>query len=432
MFMEMRLGKTLVAIRWAMTRPRARRVLVCCPVEVIRSWRRELEIEGERLVELRGPDRLERMSAERRSGARWFAVNYENTRVGGHRTKGGKPRAVPSAVAAAEWDVVILDESTAIRSPRSQTTRVALAYLARATYKAVLTGLPNPESADDYVTQFCFLSGRFMGARNYWEWRARNMIPLQTRAWAVKRGATARIREEVHRRAFVLSRKSAGIGNMKMRETRHVQLPAAIKREMRRAERDFEVGDLLTNNKLVTLTWLQRLAGGQFPDERLRHDAKMVELAKLLTGELADQPAVVWARYTAEIDRAVETLERARVSALAVKGGAFGRKHNGDNVDRFARGNCRVLVCQSQCLKMGVDLSRASAAIYISNYFDYEIRAQSEDRIEHPLKREPLLILDIVAEGTIDEDVIDALREKRASAGLVLRKFLERRAAPCP
>lgn len=429
--MEMRLGKTIVARRWAVTRPRAKRILVACPIEIIRSWRKELALEGEELVELRGPDRVERMWEARRGGARWFAVNFENLRVGGHRTKGGKPIAVPSEIALADWDVVIIDESTAIRSPRSQITKVALGWLSRARYKAILTGLPNPEGADDYVTQFCFLFGEFMGCRNYWDWRARNMIPLPTRDWAPRRGVIGRVREEVHRRAFVLSRKDAGIGNRKMREPRYVQLPAAIRREMRSAEKDFEAGDLMTNNKLVTLMWMQRLAGGRFPDDRLWHDAKMRELVKLATGELRGQPIVVWARYTDEIDAACKALESAGIRALRVKGKLFGRKHNADHIDRFMAGDADALVCQPQCVAKGVDLSRASIAIYLSNYFDYEVRAQSEDRIEHPLKREPLLILDILAEDTIDEDILEALKDKRFDSGLILRRFLERRSEPC-
>lgn len=429
--MEMRLGKTLVTIRWARTRPRARRILIACPIEVIRSWRKELALEGEELVELRGKDCVERMWEARRSGAKWFAVSVENLRIGGQRTPGDKPKAVPSEIALADWDVVIIDESTVIRSPRAQITKVALRYLSRARYKAILSGLPNPEGADDYVTQFCFLFGEFMGARNYWDWRQRYMMPLPTKAWVVKRGVIGKVREEVHHRAFVLSRKDAGIGNRKMPSVRYVQFPKKLRSEMRAAEKDFEVGNQMTNNKLVTLMWMQRLAGGHFPDDRYWHAAKTNELVRLLKGELKGQPVLVWARYTDEIDRTHEALEALGISSLRIKGGAFGRKHNEKHIDQFMAGEARVLICQAKCVGRGIDLSRASVCIYLSNYFDYEIRAQSEDRIVNPFKKQevPLLIIDIVAEDTIDEDILTAIKDKRADAGLVLRQFLERRAA---
>jgi hypothetical protein len=65
---------------------------------------------------------------------------------------------------------------------------------------------------------------------------------------------------------------------------------------------------------------------------------------------------------------------------------------------------------------MGVDLSEAEVAIVLSNYFDFEIRAQMEDRIVHPKKARPALIVDIVAESSIDEDVLQALVDKRTDS----------------
>jgi hypothetical protein len=53
------------------------------------------------------------------------------------------------------------------------------------------------------------------------------------------------------------------------------------------------------------------------------------------------------------------------------------------------------------------------------------VRTQLEDRIVHPMKREPALIVDIVAQGTIDEDFVEALGDKRVEAGLFTRRFLD-------
>ncbi len=69
-----------------------------------------------------------------------------------------------------------------------------------------------------------------------------------------------------------------------------------------------------------------------------------------------------------------------------------------------------------QCGKFGLDLSAASTAIYYSNGFSHEDRAQSEDRIEHLRKREPLLFVDLVTRGSTDRTVLSLLRQK-VSAG---------------
>jgi len=65
---------------------------------------------------------------------------------------------------------------------------------------------------------------------------------------------------------------------------------------------------------------------------------------------------------------------------------------------------------------MGVDLSRADTIIFYSNWYDYEIRTQFEDRVIHPLKKVPVLIVDIVIENTLDEAMPLTLQKKGINA----------------
>jgi hypothetical protein len=44
------------------------------------------------------------------------------------------------------------------------------------------------------------------------------------------------------------------------------------------------------------------------------------------------------------------------------------------------------------------------------------MRAQSEKRIEHPMKKDGLLIIDLLMRGTVDEDVYEVLREKKVES----------------
>jgi SNF2 family DNA or RNA helicase len=79
---------------------------------------------------------------------------------------------------------------------------------------------------------------------------------------------------------------------------------------------------------------------------------------------------------------------------------------------------------------MGLDFSAASTAIYYSNSLNPEDRLQSEDRIVHPAKREPLLYIDLLTRGSVDEDIHLALQDKGAESKFflsrVLRNFKER------
>jgi SNF2 family DNA or RNA helicase len=45
--------------------------------------------------------------------------------------------------------------------------------------------------------------------------------------------------------------------------------------------------------------------------------------------------------------------------------------------------------------------------------YSCEARVQSEDRIIHPQKKTPLLYIDLVSKGTIEEDVLKILQRKK-------------------
>jgi hypothetical protein len=424
-WMSMRLGKTLAAKRWAQTRPGARHTLVVAPLAALPGWRRELLADGEPehsiadLSTSRSGDRLEAVERAADEGARWFLVNPRKLTVTGQRTRGGKPKAVPSRLSLVPWDAVLFDESTTIRSPRAQVTRVAIDWLSRATYCACLSGLPNPESSQDFVTQMLFLFGEFMGHRSFWTWRQEFMRASDCGGWEVEWKARGAIRAEVRRLSFVMSKSEAGIGSRLMRETRYVSLPARVAREIRSAQRDMEIGDQLTNCVLESMTWQAQLAGGRFPhDPALHHDRKLRELVYLATGELSQEPLVVAARFTAELVAARDALERAGVSTVLVHGGARG------DLGLFRSGEARALVCQPKVLQMGVDLSTSSTMICLSRWWDHEVNAQFEERTEHPSKKEPRLVVDIVAQDTIDEDVVEALSDKESEARSFTREFL--------
>ncbi len=423
--MEMRLGKTMLTIRWATTRPRVERILVTCPMGAVRSWRDELAEEGQPepgLLLGSANDRLDGFDKNRL----WHIINFEGLLKPGHKTKGGKTKVTPSEWALIPWDVVIVDESPRIRSVRAQITKIFLQEMALAPYKALLTGLPAPEGPEGYVTQMLFLRGEFMGCSNFYQWRRRHMNQLPMGAWIMKNKSVPRVRAEIHKHCFVMSRKDAGLGNVFVHRKRHVQLPAKTMAALKELEEELEVAGRITKNVLTVMIWAAQIAGGTF--KGLEHSAKVNELLYLLGGELRQEQVVVWARFTAELWKIRAALVKAGITHQVVTGGK-GRVGNDQAIIDFKMGQARVLVAQPKCIQMGVDLSCSSTLIYYSNYFDYEIRAQTRDRIEHMMKKEAMLVIDLVAEGTIDEDIVESLKHKRANAQTILRRFLSRRRA---
>ena len=72
----------------------------------------------------------------------------------------------------------------------------------------------------------------------------------------------------------------------------------------------------------------------------------------------------------------------------------------------------RFLVGNPQTGGRGLTLTAANTVIYYSNGYDLEIRLQSEDRAHRIGQMNKVLYVDIVAEKTVDEKIIKALKSK--------------------
>ena len=63
--------------------------------------------------------------------------------------------------------------------------------------------------------------------------------------------------------------------------------------------------------------------------------------------------------------------------------------------------------------------------IYYSNGYDLEKRQQSEARIDRIGQRRPMTYIDIIAEDTVDERIVKALRKKINIATQVMGEELK-------
>ena len=427
LFMEMRLGKTSVAIRWAMDkvgRETRARILVVAPSTTLYGWHDELQLEGIHatdivsMVGMTGPQKVNAVQQPRlASRPTWFLLNYES--VWRYAALWQHP-----------WDAIILDESTRIKNPGSKTTKALLnRYVAD--YRMILTGSPNPEGLENFFTQMCFVrGGSFMGFRNFWGWRDRWFLQIGYE-WHPKRGAREAIKQAVTEDAFSMTRKQADIGSVLLRETRTVPMNPAQRKLWREIRKEFKFTSPVTGDETETKyagarqVWLERIAGGFSPDKHLLSDAKAKELASLLEDELEGEPLVVWFRFNTEIAFVAQFLTSRGYTVTRLTG-ATSIDDRRARLKKFQTGKAQVILVQEALGQYGLNLSVSDTEVYYSNAWSYEMRTQSQDRIIHPSKRHPLLAIDLVTEGTTDEDVVATLADKRVDANSFTSTLLKR------
>lgn len=414
LYLEMRLGKTLVAIRWVKYNKNSiSNVLVLAPKSVLPTWASQLKEEKQNFQIPTGTleERFEQVN-NGKSG--WTLLNYEAVTL------------FPDFLSF-DWDCLILDESTAIRNPSSQITKLLLSHTDRIKYKAILSGLPAPESPMDYFCQMRFLYDSFMHQQTYWHWRNKYCTQVGY-SWEVKKSWIPVIKEEIHKLAFILTRKEAGIGSKKIYEERFVESNAvqrALTKDVdKKLKYTHENKEEFTKYATTKYLWLARIAGGFTPKEEITliSDKKLKELVYLLENDLKGEQIIIWFRFNNELNYVRNEL----IKRLKLNVGIFTADEKcGINEDMTLKKELDVMCAQERSGKMGLPWHDSSAMIFYSNWYDYEVRAQCEDRGVHPMKKEPYLIIDLITQDSIDEKAVELLKKKKLVAKYFMKKLDE-------
>ena len=410
---EMRLGKTLVVIRRLADINRYRKILVIAPITTLQVWTDELLMEKESsscMIVGKREDRLDLLGKYR-----WSLLNNEGVRV------------VWPELKEMEWDAIVIDESVGIKNPNAKVTKLLLLLPRKNERRIAMSGLPNPEGYENFVTQFIWTFGSFMGCDNFWKWRIRNMRPGAF-GYDLKPGVRKKIKEEVRSLAFFLTRKDVGMDSEKVYSPRYLEMTPYQEKVYRGVEDDFVLKLKGTRPKetkwvLEQRMMLSRVAGGFYEGKELS-GRKIGEIKSLLNGELRKESVVIWFRFNDQLKATKKALQAIGIKSKGISGTtkATSRAHY---VKLFKERRIRVLCVQVKIGKFALNLAQASTAIYYSTPYSLNERLQSEDRIVQIGKPGSLLYIDLVTKGTIDEDVALILREKKFEAKYVNNRLLE-------
>jgi SNF2 family DNA or RNA helicase len=427
--MEMRLGKTMVAIRTvkfsALTED-IQNILVLAPTGVLETWAEELSLEGESYVWAHGVSAQQRVDlivddSFKREGIRtWVLMGYEAL------------RSTPK-ITALPWDVVLLDESTKIKAWGSKISQLCRNSFRDVGHRGILSGDAAPESELDLFNQFVFLDGHFMGYKDFWAFRNDLFMPNpydRGKTWIPKWGARDRIKKVLHARAHVLLRSQAGLREEKIYQKRYVDMSPKQLALHKQAANKFSI-DLVsgasreTIHSVVVNSWLVGLAGGFDPEKSQVSDTKINELMSIVGDELRREHVLVWFSRDEELQVSHKKSLSLGIPSLKIDGGTPPLVRGNLRRD-FINGKYRVAYMQEACAKFGSNWAKADTAIYYSNLYSNEARKQSEDRIVDTEKKRPLLYIDLITRGSIDEDIVPLLQEKKFDSTMLMNATFDR------
>lgn len=410
-FMEMRTGKSLVAIWWTKQWGDGQKILVA-PLSTWYDWSKLFRNLHIKALFLSGTTKEKRKRLIYHcESAEWIVINPEGLTAWGREF----------FALTTGFQTCILDESVFIKNPRAKITKLLLKYRDYFKHRMVMTGTPIAETTEDIVSQMIWCNSHFMDCENFYVWRARYMYVAKF-GWRLKRGVAVQLRDAIKRDAYVLSAKDAGMFTEQVKRVHLAYMKKDTAKDYETIKRDWQLGTCSTKYGVVKDIMLAQLASGIYPKDstgRIGFDPFKVDAVRhlLQDGELQNQSVIIFSRWLKEI-YALGTALRCPIMT-----GSVPISEREKLLRKFRAGEFPWMVVQSKVACRGLDLSCCDTAIIASNYWQYEIRSQIVARLRHPTKQIPTLIIDVIAKDTIEEKVYEVLHEKHNNARFFLQRL---------
>jgi len=410
LYMDMRLGKTMIALRYAkqLTPLRKKRILVLFITlySAFNSVQKDAIADGFDCFSLLGT---------KKQKMKTFLQAIENTQNTVILVEHQFFLWIPQ-ILNQYYDCVIVDESHLLKEPSTKRTKF---YRNNFTYKntghkVLLSGTPDPENLLDYFEQFCFADNQFLDYTNYYDFRCHLFYECLYK-WEPKLSARKRILDFISNRAFKMDLKTAGYDIPVYIEKRFIRLHPEMKKHYLSCDDYFilQYKELHTDTKYAPVrdSWLLDICNG-FIDNQFLHCNKLTELSYLLTNNLRKETVVIFFSRNNSIPIVSKLLDQLNMNHVSITGKIPVTKRIQLEND-LHNGKYKILLAQVDCYTYGADLSFADTIIYYDTPVKTVAYLQSQKRILSLQKSRPLSIIHLITENTIEQDRFNLIEDKK-------------------
>jgi SNF2 family DNA or RNA helicase len=325
--------------------------------------------------------------------------------------------------------MMIIDESTTIKNPQAKRTKNILSLAKETKYRRIMTGSPVTQSPMDLWAQMDFLDPEILGQQSYYAFRTRYAVVITANAAGgthkyqkiVKFKNLAQLGQLVSPHSYRILKKDC----LDLPEKTFIKRSIDLTEEQEHAYKDMKAnamtmlkGQSLTAvNVLTQLIRLHQITCGHMKTDAgdvLNLQNNRVEELMQILGETSGK-VIIWANYIHDILNIEKEIKKeyGETSYCTYYGATKAEDRQRCIYDfQNKKNDCRFFIGNTQTGGYGITLTAASTVIYYSNNYDLEKRIQSEDRAHRIGQVNPVLYIDLVAKGTVDEKIIKSLRNK--------------------
>jgi len=331
--------------------------------------------------------------------------------------------------------IMAIDESTTIKTPTAKRTRTIVELGKRAKYRRILTGSPVTKSPLDLYKQCEFLDPWLLGFQSYYAFRQRyaQMVERNFGGRRVQLVVSYKRLDELSGKLEPFSYRVLKEDCLDLPEKIYIKRIVELTDEQKKLYSTMKQmaiahmnGKVLSApNVLSQLMRLHQITCGHFKSD----DGQVQEVKNRRLEELMDVldetegKAIIWANYVYDIENIVKTIKAQYGEESVVQYyGAIPADVRQKNIEKFQDMNskARFFVGNPQTGGYGITLTCANTVIYYSNGYDLEKRLQSEDRAHRIGQKKSVTYVDLIAENTVDEKIVKALRKKIDIASEIL------------
>jgi len=335
------------------------------------------------------------------------------------------------------WDIVLVDESTMLRSHTSSTTEAMVDMVDNVERRVIMTATPRPNTSLEFWGQMAFidhcLGPSFSRFKNkYFEEDKRSY-----RVWA-KPGAEMEISDIVSKRALRYRQRDCLDLPDEVTETYEIEMTSDMKRHYAEMLEDMatiiEDQEVSVNIKIAQMMKLAQIACGfaynKEKEALLIEDNPRIKMTIDLCRqfvEAEDRQTVVWVRFSQTEGQMIKKiLADHGITSTMIVGGM-----KPDDVVKatqdFLSGKAKVMIANAKSAQFGHTWVNASAMIFHSYDYSWESYYQCRKRIMRYGQKIPCTYVNVVCKGSIDKRIMAALQNKGdASAMVVDRDFMKK------
>jgi superfamily II DNA or RNA helicase len=411
---DMGLGKTLQALALVLTRAPEGPTLVIAPTSVAGNWLNEATKFAPTLNPLQFGSCDRQQLLDNLQPFDLLVCSYGLL----------QQEDVANMLAEVEWQTIILDEAQAIKN--SATKRSQAAMKLQGGFKLLTTGTPIENHLGELWNLFRFINPGLLGSADQFQ---------TTFAVPIERYQDKPTRQKLKKliQPFILRRtKSQVLSELPSRTEITLQV------ELSREEKAFY--EALRREALIKLTESNAEAGTKHLQVlaeimRLRRaccnpelvtpgtgvgSSKLDTMGEVLSELLENRhKALIFSQFVDHLHLIREYLDDQKI-AYQYLDGSTPAKQRQQRVAAFQGGEGDVFLISLKAGGTGLNLTAADYVIHMDPWWNPAVEDQASDRAHRIGQQRPVTIYRLVAQGTIEEQIVDLHQQKRDLADSLL------------